>query len=91
MSRPHLLAGGTFVFKSIQVGSQGQLLCADACQIGVADTVQLKSKAVLGGTGGTRAEEIRVNVAKTSKNFGITRRPSRRSGSAPLVSVTFSA
>jgi hypothetical protein len=63
-----VLAGGTYVVKSIQVGSQGQLLCADACEIGVADTVTLKSNAVLGGTGGTRAEQIRVNVAKTSKN-----------------------
>ena len=63
-----LLAGGTYVFKSILVGSNGQLVCADACEIGVADTVKLKSKAVLGGTGGTRAEQIRVNVAKTSKN-----------------------
>ena len=63
-----MLAGGTYVFKSILVGSNGQLVCADACEIGVADTVKLKSKAVLGGTGGTRAEQIRVNVAKTSKN-----------------------
>jgi len=63
-----VLAGGTFVFKSIQVGSHGQLLCADVCQISVAETVTLMSNAVLGGTGGTRAEQIRVNVAKTSKN-----------------------
>jgi hypothetical protein len=61
-----VLAGGTYVFKSIQVDSQGQLLCRAACEIGVADTVKIKSKAVLGGTGGTRAEAIRVNVAKTS-------------------------
>jgi len=63
-----VLAGGTYVVKSIQVGSRGQLLCADACQIGVADTVTLKPNAVLGGTGGTRAQQIRVNVAKTSRN-----------------------
>jgi hypothetical protein len=63
-----MLAGGTFVFKSIQVGSRGQLLCADACQIGVADTVRLKPNAVMAGTSGTRAEQVRVNVAKTSKN-----------------------
>jgi hypothetical protein len=63
-----MLAGGTFVVKSIQVGSRGRLLCADACQIGVADTVRLKPNAVLGGTSGTRAEQVRVNVAKTSKN-----------------------
>lgn len=63
-----VLAGGTYVVKSIQVGSGGQLLCKDACEIGVANTVTLKSNAVLRGTGGTRAEQIRVNVAKTSKN-----------------------
>jgi hypothetical protein len=61
-----VLAGGTYVFKSIRVNSRGQLLCADACQIGVAGTVTVQSSATLGGTGGTRAEEIRVNVAKVS-------------------------
>ena len=61
-----VLAGGTYVFRSIRVDSRGQLLCAAACQIGVADTVRVRSNAVLGGTGGTRAEAIRVNVARTS-------------------------
>jgi hypothetical protein len=61
-----ILAGGTYVFKSINVNPRGQLLCAAACQIGVADRVRIRSNAMLGGTGGTRAEAIRVNVAKTS-------------------------
>jgi len=61
-----ILAGGTYVFKSIRVNSRGQLLCAAACQIGVANTVKIQSNAILGGTNGTRAEAIRVNVAKTS-------------------------
>ena len=61
-----VLAGGTYVFKSIQVNSRGQLLCASACEIGVAGTVKVKSNATLGGTGGTHAEDIRVNVAKVS-------------------------
>lgn len=62
-----VLAGGTYVFRSIRVDARGQLLCAAACQIGVADTVRLRSRAVLGGTGGTRAAAIRVNVARTSQ------------------------
>src|SRR5262249_31138369 len=61
-----VLAGGSYVFKSIKVNSRGQLLCAAPCQVGVANTVKVKSKAVLGGTSGTRAEAVRVNVAKTS-------------------------
>ena len=61
-----VLAGGTYVFKSIRVDSRGQVLCAAACQIGVAGTVKVRSNAVLGGTGGTRAEAVRVNVAKSS-------------------------
>jgi hypothetical protein len=61
-----VLAGGTYVFKSIRVNSRGQLLCAAACEIGVAGTVRLRSNAILGGTGGTRAEAVRVNVASTS-------------------------
>jgi hypothetical protein len=63
-----VLAGGTYVFRSIQVNSRGQLLCASACQIGVAGTVRIQSRGVLGGTNGTRAEAIRVNVARTSSN-----------------------
>lgn len=63
-----VLEGGTYVFRSIQVRSQAQLLCVAPCQIGVADTVKLQSNTVLGGTGGTRAEDIRVNVARTSRN-----------------------
>jgi hypothetical protein len=61
-----VLAGGTYVFKSIHVNPRGQLLCAAACQIDVADRVRIRSRAVLGGTGGTRAEAIRVNIARTS-------------------------
>jgi hypothetical protein len=60
------LAGGTYVFRSIRVNARGQLLCAAACQIGVAETVQVRSRAFLGGTGGTRTENIRVNVARTT-------------------------
>jgi hypothetical protein len=63
-----VLAGGTYVFRSIQVNSRGQLLCMAACQIGVAETVNIQSRGVLGGTNGTRAEAIRVNVARTSSN-----------------------
>jgi hypothetical protein len=61
-----VLAGGTYVFKSINVNPRGQLLCAAACRIGVANRVRIRSNAVLGGTGGTRAEAIRVNIARTS-------------------------
>jgi len=61
-----VLAGGTYVFRSIRVNSRGQLLCAAPCQIGVADTMSIQSRGIVGGTGGTRAESIRVNVAKTS-------------------------
>src|SRR5262245_16162104 len=61
-----VLAGGSYVFKSIRVNSRGQLLCADTCQIGVAGTVKIQSNGMLGGTNGTRAEAIRVSVAKAS-------------------------
>jgi hypothetical protein len=63
-----VLAGGTYVFRSIRVNSRGQLLCAAACQVGVAGTVRIQSRGVLGGTRGIRAEAIRVNVARTSSN-----------------------
>ncbi len=63
-----VLAGGTYVFRSIRVGARGQLLCAAACQLGVANTVQVRANAILGGTSGTRAEAVRVNVARTSGN-----------------------
>jgi len=61
------LAGGTYVFKSIRIGSRGKLVCADACQMGVAGQVTVRSNALLGGTGGTRPEQIRVNIAKISQ------------------------
>jgi hypothetical protein len=60
-----VLAGGAYVFQSIRVKGRGQLLCASACQIGVAGMVRIGSNAVLGGTGGTRAAAVRVNVART--------------------------
>ena len=63
-----VLAGGTYVFRSIRVNSRGQLLCEAACQIGVAETVKIQSRGVLRGLNGTRAEAIRVNVARTSSN-----------------------
>src|SRR5262249_41324156 len=61
-----VLAGASYVFKSIRVNSRGELVCAAPCQIGVADTMSIQSRGILGGSGGTRAEAIRVNVAKTS-------------------------
>jgi hypothetical protein len=61
-----VLAGGAYVFRSIRVAPRGQLLCAAACQLGVANTVRVRANAILGGTRGTRAEAIRVNVASTS-------------------------
>jgi len=65
-----MLAGGDYVFRSIRVRSQAQILCAGPCQIGVAETVTLQSNSVLGGTSGsgTRAEDIRVNIARKSRN-----------------------
>jgi hypothetical protein len=60
-----VLAGGTYVFRSIRVKNRGQLLCASACQIGVAATVRIGSKAILGGMTGTRAAAVHVNVART--------------------------
>ena len=46
----------------------GDVLLPLGTLISVAETVTLRSNAVLGGAGGSRAEQIRVNVAKTSKN-----------------------
>src|SRR5262245_6923834 len=60
------LAGGTYVFKSIRIGSRGKLVCAAACQMGVAGQVMVRSRAQLGGMGGAPAEAIRVNIAKIS-------------------------
>src|SRR5262249_52805083 len=63
-----VLAGGTYVFRSIRLASRAQLSCAAPCQIGVASTVRIESRAVFGGTNGTRAEQIRVNVAGIATN-----------------------
>src|SRR5262249_58177196 len=59
-----VLAGGTYVFKSIRVNSRGQLLCAAPCQISVAGTVQIQSHGILGGTGGTPAEALPLDRAQ---------------------------
>jgi len=65
-----MLAGGDYVFRSIRVRSQAQLLCSGPCQIGVAETVTLQSNAVLGGISGsgTRAQDVLLNVAQKSRN-----------------------
>jgi hypothetical protein len=63
-----VLAGGTYVFRSIRLASRAQLSCAAPCQIGVANTVRVQSRAALGGGTGTRADQVRVNVARTDTN-----------------------
>jgi hypothetical protein len=67
-----VLAGGTYVFKSIQLAPKGQLSCAAPCQIGVARTVKVKSNARLGGSNGTRPEQVRVNIGRTANNAVFT-------------------
>jgi hypothetical protein len=57
------LAGGSYSFRSINVGPRAQLLCLSPCEIGVADSVTTQKRATLGGSG-TPAEGVRLRIAR---------------------------
>lgn len=63
-----VLAGGTYAVRSIRIQPRGELLCAAPCRIGVAETVRLQPDALLGGTDGTRADQVRVEVARRAQS-----------------------
>jgi hypothetical protein len=60
-----VLAGGTYAVRSIRIQPRGQLLCQDACRIGVANRVRLQPRAVLTGT---RPSDVHVDVARTASS-----------------------
>jgi len=67
------LAGGTYTARSLRIGTQGRVVCVDACVIGVLDTVRLKPRATLGAAVATRADTVRVDVAAIGGAAFVTR------------------
>jgi len=62
------LAGGSYTFRSINVGPRAQLLCTAACDIGVAGAVRTQDRSTLAGEGGTPAGQVRLNIASERRN-----------------------
>lgn len=57
------LSGGEYTARSIRLAAGAQLLCNEACHIGVAETVKLGPRAELGARGGLSPQSVRVDVA----------------------------
>lgn len=58
------LAGGTYAFRSLNLASRASLTCLDACNIGVANRVRVRSRASLGGGSGVAVRNVRVSIAR---------------------------
>jgi len=56
------LSGGDYAARSIRVGAGGQLVCDEACHIGVAESVSLGARAELGARGGLNPRNVRIDV-----------------------------
>ena len=61
------LEGGSYTFRSINVGPRAQLLCTGACDIGVAGAVRTQERSTLAGDGGAPAA-MRLNIASAKRN-----------------------
>jgi len=57
------LVGGDYTARSIKVGADAQLLCNEACRIGVVESVRLGPRAELGARGGLSPQNVRIDVA----------------------------
>jgi hypothetical protein len=57
------LSGGDYTARSIRVAADGQLLCSEACRIGVAESIRLGPRAELGARGGLSPQNVRIDVA----------------------------
>ena len=57
------LSGGEYAARSIKLAAGAQLLCNEACHIGVAETVKLGPRAELGARGGLSPQSVRIDVA----------------------------
>jgi hypothetical protein len=61
------LSGGEYAARSITLAAEAQLLCNEACHIGVAETVKLGPRAELGARGGLSPQSVRIDVAGATK------------------------
>jgi len=57
------LSGGDYSMRSIRVAADGQLLCSEACRLGVLESVTLGPRAELGARGGLGPQNVRIDVA----------------------------
>lgn len=57
------LSGGDYTARSIQIGRGGQLVCDQACRIGVAEIVSLGAGAELGARSGLNPTNARIDIA----------------------------
>lgn len=56
------LSGGDYSARTIRVAAGGQLVCSEACRIGVAQTIELRRGAELGARGGLGPQNVRIDV-----------------------------
>ena len=57
------LSGGVYAARSIRVAADAQLLCDEACRIGVEESVTLGPRAELGARGGLGPQNVRIDIA----------------------------
>lgn len=68
-----ILAGGSYVFRSLTIASRGRLRCQTKCNIRVQNEVLLRQRAVLGATAPLDARAVRLDLESGGKAF--TTRP----------------
>jgi hypothetical protein len=56
------LAGGDYAVRALRVAARGQVVCDQACRVGVAETVSLGPRAELGARGGLAPGNVRIDV-----------------------------
>ncbi len=69
------LSGGDYSARAIRLGAGGQLICNEACRIGVAETVRLGPRAELGARGGLGPQNVRIDVAGGAEPPAFRSRP----------------
>jgi hypothetical protein len=57
------LSGGDYAARSIRIAARGQLICSEACRIGIVESVSLGPGAELGARSGLAPQNVRVDVA----------------------------
>jgi hypothetical protein len=69
------LSGGSYAMRTIRVAADGQLLCDEACHLGVLESITLGPRAELGARGGLGPQNVRIDVAGGDRPLAFRGRP----------------